>query len=551
MTLVLEHLPDGPVIEALRARRGRGRDDYPVEAMWRALVAGVVFQHVSIESLLRELKRNPGLLAACGFNPLPLQEKPRRAMRAHPETGAATVVSMPSPRREPVPNAWNFSRFLHRVEAAESETGCVTGMVGTLRGRLMEVLPDFGVHLGYDGKAIESHSTGRTNRETGRTSDPDADWGKHETHGVDRKTGRAWTKVKSWFGYGLHLIADTQYEIPVAFEVTKASASESAVLSEAIGKLLAEDRALAGRGADFSADRGLDSAALKKTLWDEHGIRPLIDTRRLWREEKAMPDYDPSKPILRALYPERVDTVMHSEQGEVICRCPATGTERPMAFQGFEAGRGTLKYRCPAAAYDLKCKGRTSCYRGVGCRAGDYGRVVRIDLATHDRRIFTPTPHGSPSWRRGLQATRRPGADQQPPGREFRLRAPLHPGPSGHEDPRGFGTGDHDGAGAGACAGGPPRPNAVPGESGPVPGHRIAPPRHLDARRIDPRPPGRGRPCPFGGPKRESFSLGRNVRPQRLFGRLAAIAMRHLRPNSPRRQQRNSQRNSLQRKSLV
>ena len=75
LRLVLDHLPDEPVIEALRARRGRGRDDYPVDAMWRALVAGVVFQHPSMESLLRELGRNPGLLSVCGFDPLPRQAR--------------------------------------------------------------------------------------------------------------------------------------------------------------------------------------------------------------------------------------------------------------------------------------------------------------------------------------------------------------------------------------------------------------------------------------------------------------------------------------------
>ena len=116
-----------------------------------------------------------------------------------------------------------------------------------------------------------------------------------------------------------------------------------------------------------------------------------------------MPDYDASKPILRALYPQRVDTVMHSEKGEVICRCPGTGEQRPMAFQGFEADRGTLKYRCPAAAYDLHCQGRALCHKQAGCAAGDYGRIVRIDLKTADRRIFTPTPHSSPSWRRGYK----------------------------------------------------------------------------------------------------------------------------------------------------
>ena len=76
LELVLDTLPDGELIAALEAARGRGRDDYPVRAMWRALVAGVVFGHRSIASLLRELRRNPALLAACGFDPLARQSRP-------------------------------------------------------------------------------------------------------------------------------------------------------------------------------------------------------------------------------------------------------------------------------------------------------------------------------------------------------------------------------------------------------------------------------------------------------------------------------------------
>ena len=49
-----------------------------------------------------------------------------------------------------------------------------------------------------------------------------------------------------------------------------------------------------------------------------------------------MPGRDPSKPILRSLAKDGGGNVLHSEKGEVLCRCPATGTERPMAFQGFE-----------------------------------------------------------------------------------------------------------------------------------------------------------------------------------------------------------------------
>ena len=107
------------------------------------------------------------------------------------------------PVRDGAPESWAFSRFLAGVAKLEDETGAVSW-----RTLWMDELPGFGRHLGYDGKAVGSHSTGREDAKSGKTSDPDADWGKHETRGADRRTGRAWTKVKTWFGYGLHLIAD-------------------------------------------------------------------------------------------------------------------------------------------------------------------------------------------------------------------------------------------------------------------------------------------------------------------------------------------------------
>jgi hypothetical protein len=96
----------------------------------------------------------------------------------------------------------------------EETLGMISEMAVVLREQLMAVLPDFGQHLGFDGTDIASHSTGQTQRVSGQTSDPDADWGHHATQGVDERTGKAWKKIKRWFGYGLHLIADTHYEIP-------------------------------------------------------------------------------------------------------------------------------------------------------------------------------------------------------------------------------------------------------------------------------------------------------------------------------------------------
>ena len=158
--LVRDNLPDEKLVIELEKMRGNGRDDFPVRSMWNAVIAGVVFQHKSIESLRRELSRNPLLLEACGFNPLPIKRKPVAELRRNEETGGMEVVwSAMEPAYYMVPESWNFSRFLKNVIKLEEENGLITGMVQGLREQLMEELPDFGKHLGYDGKAVDSHST--------------------------------------------------------------------------------------------------------------------------------------------------------------------------------------------------------------------------------------------------------------------------------------------------------------------------------------------------------------------------------------------------------
>ena len=165
LRLVLDTLPDEEIVAALEAGRGRGGNDYAVRWMWRALIAGVVFQHASIQSLLRELGRNPALLETCGFDPLPFQSTPVTELRKGTE--GASAVTRPAQLRSTVPSHWNFSRFLTCVVRLEKDRGLVSAMVESLRASLFEELPDFGRHLGYDGKAIESHSTGRVGEDKG------------------------------------------------------------------------------------------------------------------------------------------------------------------------------------------------------------------------------------------------------------------------------------------------------------------------------------------------------------------------------------------------
>ena len=107
----------------------------------------------------------------------------------------------------------------------------------------------------------------------------------------------------------------------------------------------------------------------------------MIGNRALWKAEKKERDYDPQQEITRPLYPERSDVMVYNEKGEAYCHCPASGKRRELAFSGFEKERGCLKFRCPAAAYDLACAGRQACSEAAGIAPGPWGRVVRIPLA--------------------------------------------------------------------------------------------------------------------------------------------------------------------------
>ena len=54
-SLLVKYLPDEELMDKLESLRSKGRNDYPVRAIWNSILAGIVYQHPGIESLRREL----------------------------------------------------------------------------------------------------------------------------------------------------------------------------------------------------------------------------------------------------------------------------------------------------------------------------------------------------------------------------------------------------------------------------------------------------------------------------------------------------------------
>lgn len=345
LKLILDNIPDENLMRAMESDRGNGRDDYPVREMWNGLLAAIVFQHNHIASFLRELNRNVQLRYICGF----------------------TAIGK-------VPKKHNYTRFMKLLMRHQEKLDAI---FQELVQSLVEELPDFGKRLAMDSKYIESFAK-RTNKKTKRDGrrDIDADVGKKEYHGV-HADGTHWERIVKCFGYKVHIIAESKYELPVAYEVTKASASDVKEGHELVEKLKQEHPKIIHKCEFFSGDKGYDDVKLITKLdSEEYAIKPVIDKRNMWKDEKEkqVPGYS---------------NVYYNEKSEVFCYDPVTGRRRTMSCNGYEKERDSIRKKCPAKAYGVKCEGCEKCPAKGG---------IRVPLSL-DRRIFTSVDRSSYKWK--------------------------------------------------------------------------------------------------------------------------------------------------------
>ena len=185
----------------------------------------------SVSELVRALSDNPALRAVCHFlewEPLPSADTFRRVRRK--------LAAMPE-----------------LIESLNAET----------IERLREYLPDLGKEVAVDPTTIRSHSNG--NRKP--ASDPDAAWGLGNKSGA--KKGKSWV-----FGYKGHLVADSNYDVPLFLRVTPANVNEIGFFTEFMEDYLARHP----KPEVAVADRGYDSKVNSAWL-HERGIAPVIHKR--------------------------------------------------------------------------------------------------------------------------------------------------------------------------------------------------------------------------------------------------------------------------------
>lgn len=344
LRFLLDLLPDQRLLTALRAYRGKGRNDYPVPILWRVHVTRYLLRHHTMEACLAELGRNPALRRAVGL-----------------EDGQG------------IPSAWNMSRFLE-VLGQPQHLSQMEAMYEEMAKRLASAVGDLGRNLAGDSAAL----CARKDADPAGTL-PQPDGGRKE---YQDEAGRV-VKVYAWFGYKFHLLVDVKHEVVVAWQVTPATASDARTLPVLLEK--AQRVLPAERLATLAYDKAADDQDTHERLHRQR-IKPLIQNRALWKEEpeRMLPGHDGNS------------NVVYDESGTLYCydRVSALPVKHKMAYIGHEKNRGTLKYRCPARHEGWTCPSDPRCNPG-----SRYGKTVRVRCAL-DLRRFPPIPRATKEFER-------------------------------------------------------------------------------------------------------------------------------------------------------
>jgi hypothetical protein len=337
---LLAALPDGKLLNSLRAARGKGRDDYPVSVLWGVVVLRVALRHITTEAVLAELRRNEGL---------------RRIIGIESESG--------------VPHKWNMSRFEDVLGQEPHRTH-----LKTIFNVLIEYLGIAVTDLGRDTAGDATDLSARRKPEEAAQKEineglPQASGGRKEYKDDEGKL----TKVVEWFGFKLHLLVDVKHEVVLSYEITDTKAGDGETLPVLLDQ--AQANLPEGRIKTVAYDKAADSQDVHKRLAGE-GITPLIQTREMWKEEpeRMLPGHDGSS------------NVVYKEDGTIYCydKVSDPPVRHPMAYIGYEPERETLKYRCPAKHEGWDCPMSKICNAGKS-----YGKTVRVDHELDPRRFPT------------------------------------------------------------------------------------------------------------------------------------------------------------------
>jgi transposase len=227
--VVFKSIPDANLLTALKAPTGR--PGYTVEVLWKTYVAMAVLGLPTFASLIRALQNNPMIAVACG------------------------IMS-----EDGIPSKFAYSRFIHKLSKPDFVV-MVKNVMRELTRQLYTSIPEFGKSVAIDSTDVKAWSNGNKKP----ASDKDATWAvKSDTAG----------KKKYYFGYKLHLLVDTQSELPIAANVTTAAFADVRAASRVLSHARFTYRAF--HPEFVICDAGYSGQKFNSLIKRQYRARPII-----------------------------------------------------------------------------------------------------------------------------------------------------------------------------------------------------------------------------------------------------------------------------------
>lgn len=227
---IFNTIPEDEFLSTLKVYYA-GRNGYTYRVLWRTYMAMAVLNLPSFAALVRTLENNPYVAQACGIT---------------------------SP--DAIPSKFAYSRFVHKLQTRKHGT-LVKNIMRALTRRCYETFPGFGKSVAIDATDLKAWSNGRKKH----VSDSDAGWvTKSDTAG----------KPKFVWGYKMHLMVDTTYEIPMTANVTRGNLHDS----RGATPLLSQARLIWSKFLpDYViCDAAYSSTHLRKVIKRQWKTKPII-----------------------------------------------------------------------------------------------------------------------------------------------------------------------------------------------------------------------------------------------------------------------------------
>jgi IS5 family transposase len=281
---VINSLIDNEFRHELNRTKHRVSAGYLMEPLWKAYMLTFILNMDCTNDLIRKLEENPSFAEICGFD-----------------------------MDRPLPSRWTFDRL---IAVLSQHPEMIERLLGKAVCQLQQRLSGFGTTVAIDSTPVKSHSN------PGKRVKADPEAGFIVKEGIPNK-------IWKW-GYKLHLLVDTTWELPIAYDITLARESDVTHLIPLIDK--AKKRFDWFRPWHVVADKGYDAGYNYKAIHDIGSI-PIIKMKEKQQSEGKYTIDELGIPHCQSGLPLLLKDHDKKKGIRYVCSCRANKADCPLYGQ--------------------------------------------------------------------------------------------------------------------------------------------------------------------------------------------------------------------------